>query len=98
MSKNYMPSNGTEGDIFISKYCSNCRKEKYYHTQKDGDRKCRIFTSTMIESSVPEWIIEDGNPTCTSFDHWDWDKGNPPGIPRGSRKLKGQISMFNKLS
>lgn len=68
----YQPSNGTEGECFIDKWCANCIHEDWLHTQKDGDKKCDILSNTMIYNlSDPEypteWIEEDGVPRCTAF-------------------------------
>lgn len=76
--KKYYPSNGTEGEIFISHFCMNCIHEKWLHTQVDSDKKCEILSNTMIynkqDKEYPsEWTYDDaGNPTCTAFVKWDW--------------------------
>lgn len=56
--KNYMPSNGTEGDIFFDNYCYKCYKEK----------QCTILTNSLMGKRPKQWIYdENNNPTCTSF-------------------------------
>lgn len=77
--RRYLPSNGTEGDWFISKFCAQCIHEKFWHTQQHGDKCCTIFTETMF-NDVPEWIYdEQGNPTCTKWQKWDWGRDDGDG-------------------
>ena len=58
MGKQYYPSNGTEGCLFMEKYCYKCYKEK----------QCRILTNSLIGKHPKQWIINERNvPTCTSF-------------------------------
>lgn len=53
-----MPSNGTEGMIFMDKFCSNCYKESY----------CTILTNSMVLGKQPkQWVYVENKPTCTSF-------------------------------
>lgn len=88
--RQYYPSNGTEGDCFIHYHCAQCIHEKFWHTQQRGDKQCNIFTETLFRP-VPEWIYgEDGKPTCTKWQKWDWGRdddgdGNgwnePPELP-----------------
>jgi len=63
--ESYRPSNGTEGMIFMGKYCDHC--------QLWDQGACEIQFHSMLyeveEKEYPsEWIIdEDGQPTCTAF-------------------------------
>lgn len=60
----YRPSNGDEGDMFISTHCEHCIV--------DGDN-CEIlhatFTHDIADPEYPtEWQYgKDGQPTCTAF-------------------------------
>ena len=56
-AKYYIPSNGTEGEIFMDEYCYNCYKYS----------KCTILTGSMIGKQPKQWIYKDDKPTCTSF-------------------------------
>ena len=57
-NKLYMPSNGTEGQIFMEKYCDKCYKEK----------NCNMLLNSMIGKQPKQWIYDKNNkPTCTSF-------------------------------
>lgn len=67
MTEKYCPSNGTDGDIFMSAWCFNgCTK----HSE---DNPCEImgrsFCYGIDDPNYPEeWIYdEDGKPTCTAF-------------------------------
>ena len=62
----YQPSNGTEGEIFMERFCNRCHHES-------GDRECKLIALTMaFKTDDPEYPTEwcyddDGNPTCTKF-------------------------------
>jgi hypothetical protein len=67
----YQPSNGTEGDYFMEKFCDNC-----YHESGRGNESpegsCPIPIATMVcnpgDSQYPnQWRYADGKPTCISF-------------------------------
>jgi len=63
--KPYLPSNGTEGEIFISKWCEKCTKDT---SLRNGSKFCIILTKTMMEGNVKQWIYNDKNePICTAF-------------------------------
>ena len=59
--KPYVPSNGTEGDMFMSRWCHRCIKES----------GCTILTGSMFGASPKQWRYDgNGEPECTSFrDH-----------------------------
>ena len=80
--KKYRPSNGTEGDCFMSKHCYQCIHDNPDCTAKAP--RCDIMTLTMCldlnDKDYPkEWIYgEDDKPKCTKFVKWDWgNDGNP---------------------
>jgi hypothetical protein len=85
----FMPSNGTEGEIFESAFCSNCIHEKFYHTQKHGDKQCEVFNRVFLNAPdpQPEWVFnEEGWPICKDWIKWDWSKDdddnwNDPVLP-----------------
>lgn len=84
----YRPSNGTEGDIFMSQYCYQCLHE---HPDPDVKTKCDIMTSSMVfgidEPGYPkEWVIKDGCPTCLKFQKWDWGTNGDPNDPDNPNK------------
>lgn len=79
----YQPSNGTEGVAFVSEFCDNCIHEKFNHTYKEGDKKCDIFSRSLLHDTIEEgypteWTYdEEGSPTCTAHVKWDWGNGDP---------------------
>lgn len=69
----YRPSNGSEGDMFMERWCFRCTKD-------DPDRGvyCPIIAATMAldveDDGYPEeWTYKGGQPCCTAFDR-DWRK------------------------
>lgn len=72
MSKPYQPSNGTEGEIFMSRFCQECQHDNLDPETHEGG--CDILLRTMAfsvgDDEYPsEWIIgTDGLPTCTAFE------------------------------
>ena len=83
--KLYRPSNGSEGDWFINKYCNNCIHGKYEHTGDIQDKPCDILSSSFCygiedEKYPKEWQYDENNkPCCTNYSKWDWnqdDDGN----------------------
>ncbi len=55
--KPYLPSNGTEGEWFMHKFCDNCYKCMY----------CSIMINGLSGKQPKQWIYQDNKPTCTSF-------------------------------
>lgn len=69
MSEKYRPSNGTEGMLFMSNFCDNC---KHMPIDPDAPDQCEIQLYAMAfginKPEYPkEWIYKDGEPTCTAF-------------------------------
>lgn len=65
MAEKYRPSNGTEGDWFMSQFCDRCAKD----TEASP---CPIIAATMAldvdDPDYPEeWIEDDSGPRCTAF-------------------------------
>ncbi|MDH5257009.1 MAG: hypothetical protein OEX07_03345 [Gammaproteobacteria bacterium] len=86
--KKYQPSNGTEGDAFISSWCTNCNK---YH-DKETDKYCQILGATFCfdveDDKYPvEWVIGEHGPCCTAF---SCEEGATPRCDR-------TIDMFEQL-
>ena len=68
----YRPSNGTEGDCFISEFCAKCKKFKY--SKEIEDNYCPILDKTMVygvdSKHYPKWWISDAdgkNSRCLLF-------------------------------
>lgn len=68
----YRPSNGEEGELFMSRHCLTCLKDKDYR-EHDGD-SCPIVAATFCHDVddplyPAEWIYgNDGQPTCTAYE------------------------------
>lgn len=80
--KLYRPSNGTEGECFMGRWCAVCRHDRPAR-EPDGDPAdgcsilCRTFATTSTDD--PEYPREwrysnDGHPVCTAF---CWDDTEP---------------------
>ncbi len=82
--RKYRPSNGTEGDGFMSQHCYQCIHD---NPHPDNDPKCDILTASMCydlkDPEYPkEWTYgKDGKPTCTKFKKWDWGNDGDPNDP-----------------
>lgn len=67
----YYPSNATEGDIFIARYCQHCRR---------GFRNCDILLSSFAGEDAKEWRFNaEGVPICKAFED---ELDPPPPTPR----------------
>ena len=70
MSDKYRPSNGTEGEMFMSQFCYNCVK---YPINPNAKHQCKILCNMMVfninEKEYPKQMIYDdsGKPTCTAY-------------------------------
>ena len=60
--KPYMPSNGGEGEWFMSKWCDKCG-----HDDPDNENYCPIIGNSMAGLQPDEWVDRDGTPMCTAF-------------------------------
>ena len=82
VSRLYRPSNGSEGDGFMSRWCEKCVKDS-------ESKPCRILGRTMAfsvdDKLYPrEWIEDDNGPRCTAFS----DHVKPPlSIVRDKRQI-----------
>lgn len=72
----YRPSSGSEGEYFLSAWCSECQRDKVMSGQatvedadKDPDLYCEILNrSFRSDEPLPEWTYgADGQPCCTKF-------------------------------
>ncbi len=73
MSEKYRPSNATEGDSFIGRFCEHCA---LYDT---GETFCPILGATLsLDTEDPgypeEWVMDASGPHCTEFQ----PEGEPP--------------------
>lgn len=69
-STRYRPSNGTEGDCFMSKWCSQCAMHDFEDMEKEPcDILGRSLAFSIDDDAYPdEWTYNDnGEPICTAF-------------------------------
>lgn len=61
----YQPSNGTEGEVFMSHFCFRCERDKDH----DCEILCRSMAFSVEDAEYPiEWQYgADGQPKCTAF-------------------------------
>lgn len=70
---------------FCDEFCGRCINEKFIHTNNHDDKKCDIFSRTMLhnikDAEYPEeWTYDkDGEPICTAFKKWDWGREDDEG-------------------
>jgi hypothetical protein len=93
----WRPSNGSDGDVFMSMNCHKCafgefiRQGMYFDDAEENER-CEIVGKTFLcdvyDDEYPsEWQIgKDGQPTCTAF--------HPEGIPIPPERCKHTVDMF----
>lgn len=60
----YMPSNGTEGEIFTGYWCDRCSKDQF----NDGGDSCNILMMSLCGDQPDEWQYQNGGPCCTAFE------------------------------
>lgn len=60
--KPYLPSNGTEGEIFNEKFCYRCERGR-----EDARGPCPIWGKAMCGDQPKEWVQDDDGPRCTEF-------------------------------
>lgn len=69
----YKPSNGTEGEIFFSKFCYRCKN--YVYDEETGSDDCilnLILAAEINDIDDPDypdqWTYDkDNKPTCLEF-------------------------------
>ncbi|BAS55304.1 hypothetical protein NIES2135_54180 [Leptolyngbya boryana NIES-2135] len=80
--KPYRPSNGTEGEIFMRRWCERC--------EKDVNEDCSILAQSML-GEVDEWQYWGDKPLCTA-----WEKRTSEVIEQPTRiniHANGKISV-----
>jgi hypothetical protein len=95
LHKPYRPSNGTEGECFISSWCGTCERSGGPGKPDDVGEEltgCSITGRTMLydieDADYPaEWILVDGNPRCTAW--------IPLGDPIPAPRCQDTIDMFD---
>lgn len=68
----YEPSNGTEGEIFMSEWCRHCARDRAMREgveldECDDEEVCQIIAASFA-GEAKEWVYgKDGQPMCTAF-------------------------------
>lgn len=64
--KLYTPSNGSEGDVFMARWCERCAKDGF--TEEHPENGCKIIVESMCGMEPPQWVIDaKGWPMCAEF-------------------------------
>lgn len=97
MPDKYCPSNGTEGDSFISAWCGTCARDRALRDgcpieECDDDEVCDIVSRTFLyqveDPEYPvEWIYGEAGPCCTAY--------IPAGEPISMARCAHTVDMFN---
>ena len=76
--KLYRPPNGTEGMMFMARFCDRCKHDAKFRETEDGADACQIATKTLfLDTDDPgyprEWIYDRMPPLlcnarCTAFE------------------------------
>lgn len=84
--RKYRPSNGTEGESFIGRWCARCTK--------DANQDCEILGATMMfdvdDDEYPaEWQYgRNGHPKCTAF-----ESKAKPRAKAGPKPVQGSLEI-----
>lgn len=82
--RRYIPSNGTEGMIFVEHFCSECVNERWMHHQNEDKGKCEILSNSMLQNRPCldkdlkydgwEWFSKEdfSEWECKQYKHFDW--------------------------
>jgi hypothetical protein len=70
--RQWTPSNGTEGQLFIEAWCCECQRDRVLSEdldvrQVDPAETCPIFDASFRGEAVEWQIGADGQPRCTAF-------------------------------
>lgn len=60
----YMPSNGTEGEIFMGRWCEQCSKDRF----DEGGDSCDIMLLALSGEQPEWWCYQAGLPACKAFE------------------------------
>jgi hypothetical protein len=65
-AKPYRPSNGTDGEIFMSRMCADCALDCHGTEYEDGPF-CEILAEAFAGGQPVQWIEDERGPRCTAF-------------------------------
>lgn len=68
----WIPSNGTEGEMFLYKWCLNCARDKAMRGDKrydecDDDELCPIIAASFLGEAVEWRELPDGEIKCMKY-------------------------------
>lgn len=68
----YEPSNGTEGDFFMDKWCRTCQRDRAMREGLDiddcDDNELCPIVAASYRGEAEEWVYgKDGQPMCTAY-------------------------------
>ena len=64
----YRPSNGTEGECFMSQWCMLCKRGDMERNPEGDGEWCEIGTDMLMGIQRDEWIKDETGPRCTAFE------------------------------
>ncbi len=73
VGQQYMPSNGTEGEIFQSEWCARCQRDRAMREgipfeDIDPERESCQILNASYRGEAFEWVYDaSGQPLCTAF-------------------------------
>jgi len=88
--KPYLPSNGTEGMAFESRWCDRCTKMPINQRAKS---QCRYLLMALCGNHNGKWFADDGGAVCTAFKSRDEYNRNRT---RRSREDINQMELFKQ--
>jgi hypothetical protein len=91
----YQPANGTEGMIFMARFCDVCERNRVARDSDYNDGECPILIRTTCytvgDLDYPdEWQYVDGKPICTAFEN---EKENDEPLPYRPTVEDGQPEL-----
>lgn len=94
----FMPSNGSQGEVFMDAYCYRCKHDAFDR----GGEACQILCTALANEQPQEWRYIDGQPTCTAFEEWNPDEAiaqpKPDGASSGLPKTYSKRRSLMKVS
>ena len=68
----YMPSNGTEGEVFQEGWCVHCARDAEFRKEfgETGEAHCNgceILAASLRGEQPKEWYYRKGQPICAAY-------------------------------
>jgi hypothetical protein len=81
----YLPSNGSEGEIFQAHWCHQCAKDSW---GRGGEKTCKYLSKALCGEAPKVWVYQSGAPLCTAFKHYQDSSQSDHVVP-------GQLSLLD---